>query len=161
MKTADLETLLYPSLLVRFEEELRAADGGVLIEAGQLATVRANLEGFAGEVKIWTAPAPVSSKPGAAATMNEVAQRCRLTTSDEMLEWIAKEIMAPTSLDKQMERLSPERRFRLYNRIHDILMDAGADEAAKAALAEAHQAVRESPELQEEMKLYIDALREP
>lgn len=64
------------------------------------------------------------------------------------------------TLEHEMERLSPERRFRLYNRIADVLREHGAQEASDAARQEAAQAVKESPELQAEMRKYLDAVKE-
>lgn len=58
------------------------------------------------------------------------------------------------------DRLPPERRFRLYMRIHEIAKEHDAPGLAETAMSQARQAVRESPELQREMRVYLDALRE-
>lgn len=63
------------------------------------------------------------------------------------------------SLDAAMDELPPERRFRLYNRVHEVLREHGADEAATVALELAHEAARQSPVIQAEIQTYLDALR--
>jgi hypothetical protein len=64
------------------------------------------------------------------------------------------------TLDDELARLSPERRFSLYNRIADVLREYGAQEASDAARAEAAKAVKQSPKLQAEVQFYLDALKE-
>ena len=45
------------------------------------------------------------------------------------------------------DELSPERRFRFYTRLAERMREAGADGIADAALEQAEQAARESPEI--------------
>lgn len=56
--------------------------------------------------------------------------------------------------------LPPERRFRLYMRLHELFKDHGADAAAQTALSLAHEAAQQSPEIKREMAIYLEALRE-
>lgn len=65
------------------------------------------------------------------------------------------------SLDEQMGKLTPERRWSLYNRIADVLHEHGAEEASKSARKIAAEAVAESPRLQAELQKYLDALAGP
>ena len=57
------------------------------------------------------------------------------------------------------ERLPPERRFRLYSRIACVFEEAGQHEPAEKAREIAAEALRESPELQEEMRKLLEAMR--
>ena len=58
------------------------------------------------------------------------------------------------------ERLSPERRFKLYGRIAEVFERAGMEEAEEAARALVREAIRESPEIQREIGALLDAMRE-
>lgn len=54
--------------------------------------------------------------------------------------------------------LEPERRFRLYMRIHEVAKEHGAAGLAEACMEQARKAVSESPQLQEEFRVYLQAL---
>lgn len=58
------------------------------------------------------------------------------------------------------ERLPPERRFRLYNRLAEIFREAGMTEAEAAARALSREAMRESPQIQNELGALLNAMRE-
>lgn len=62
-------------------------------------------------------------------------------------------------VSEAFEPLPPERRWRLYNRIADVFEEAGEEEASKRIRAIAHEAVRESPLLQQEIKKFLDEVR--
>lgn len=64
------------------------------------------------------------------------------------------------SIEESMERLPPERRFRLYNRLAEIFREAGLTEAREAAIAEARRAAQESPEIQAELRRLLNSLKE-
>lgn len=65
-----------------------------------------------------------------------------------------------STIEDGLEPLPPERRFRLYMRLHGIFREHEAEEAAVAAMELARQAARESPTIQRELQMYLDALRE-
>lgn len=64
------------------------------------------------------------------------------------------------SVDDEIGRLSPERRFSLYSRVAELLHDLGAEEASRSARQMAAEVVKESPKLQAEMQFYLDAMKE-
>ena len=64
------------------------------------------------------------------------------------------------SIDENMERLPPERRFRLYNRLAEVFREAGMEDAQEACHAMAREAARESPEIQDELGRLLNSMRE-
>jgi len=61
-------------------------------------------------------------------------------------------------MTNEEERLPPLRRYRLYTRLADIFAAAEMIEAEDTARALAAEAIRESPELQDELRKILDAL---
>jgi len=57
------------------------------------------------------------------------------------------------------ERLSPERRFRLYTRIANAFHENNMPDAEKAARAIASEAARESPVIQAEFRAFMERLK--
>lgn len=58
------------------------------------------------------------------------------------------------------DRLPPERRFRLYNRIAEIFREAGMKDAEDAARSLVREAIRESPEIRNELGRLLNNMRE-
>lgn len=63
-------------------------------------------------------------------------------------------------MSKEMDRLPPERRYRLYNRIAEVFREKNMPEAEESARALARQALQESPELQKALGEILNAMRD-
>ncbi len=61
-------------------------------------------------------------------------------------------------MTNEEEQLPPVRRYRLYSRLADIFAAAEMIEAEETARSLAAEAMRESPELQAELRKILDAL---